>query len=101
MSVIFQIRAEPEGANSSPTPSPTSPTFAARKNSNNSTDRPMEIRSGSLDHSDSANYVDTKTPYISRLIEQKSGRSGRLMKPSTEDTNNVANKNEVSVFFCC
>lgn len=55
----------------------------------------MEIRSGSLDHSDSANYVDTKTPYISRLIEQKSGRSGRLMK----DTNNVANKNEVSVFF--
>lgn len=93
----FQIRTEPEGANSSPTPSPTSPTFATRKIVK-STDRPMA--NGSVPHdSNGGEYVDTKTPYISRIIEQKSGKSGRLIKQAATDDSNqpLTNKNEVNL----
>lgn len=44
---LIQSRAEPDGAVSSPTPSPTS---AAQQE-----------------------YIDTKTPYIQRIIDQKCG----------------------------
>lgn len=106
-----QVRAEPEGANSSPTPSPTSPTFATRKITANgnanatsavAADRPL--RNGSVPLADASDtisnsdYIDTKTPYISRIIEQKSGKSGRLIKQTNGSTQEMTNKNEVSYF---
>ncbi|KAG4078656.1 hypothetical protein HA402_015246 [Bradysia odoriphaga] len=50
-------RDEPDGAVSSPAPSPTSQNYLPISKS-----------------TESDTYVDTKTPYISRIIEQKSGK---------------------------
>lgn len=56
---------------------------------------------GSVPHesTNGNDYVDTKTPYISRIIEQKSGKSGRLIKQSSTDDSNqqLTNKNEVNL----
>lgn len=134
---IFQIRVEPEGANSSPTPSPTSPTFATRKMATataaavatnavatnghkinakstvSAIDRPLKNGGDALpqeasDSLSSSDYIDTKTPYISRIIEQKSGKSTRLIK-QIDDKNkpsaaqqlqqHIANRNKV--FILC
>jgi len=61
-------RDDPDGAVSSPAPSPTSQNYLSVSKS-----------------ADSEAYVDTKTPYISRLIEQKSGKLYR----SPNSTRNI------------
>lgn len=51
-----------------------SETLAERPMKNGSI--PREI----VDTISNSDYIDTKTPYISRIIEQKSGKSTRLIK---------------------
>lgn len=67
-------------------------------------DRPLKNGSIPLPHHSSdtisnSDYIDTKTPYISRIIEQKSGKSGRLIKQMDGSAQQMTNKNEVCHFM--
>lgn len=71
-------RAEPDGAVSSPMHSP----LPGNKTK-------IVIRdNGEIERSETDSFVDTKTPYISRIIEQKSSKMGKSLQhpihPTTE-----------------